>query len=301
MRPTPLALLTLAIASLQGCGAPPEPVIEEDPPSPQVVIETPIQRVTDRPGNTDGVVPIFMYHRITDNGGKYDRTPEGFRSDLQGLHDLGFRPVTLGQYVDNTMELPPGASPVVLTFDDSHPTQIRFTKEGKINPDSAIGIWMSFAEAHQDFPVRGTFFVLKSGFLGRHGDGYKWLLKNGCEVESHTVSHDRLDKMNSSEVKKELAESHEFLIGLGARPRFLSYPFGIRPANRDLTKQFELNGKTYKHDAAVMVGAGPAPSPNDPDRDLYRLPRIQAGDAKLCSTEWLNKVEAGEVQPYVQP
>lgn len=263
----------------------------------------PPSRVTDREGNTDGVVFIAMYHRITEEEGSFARSRSNFRKDLERMYELGFRPVTLGEYIDDTMDLPPGASPVVMTWDDSDPSQISLLEDGTLDPSTGVGIWTEFAKEHPDFPVKGSFFILKSRtFTGTGQAEIDLLLDLGCEVDSHTLSHKRLDRMSDDGVKKELAGAQEFLKSMGVeQPRFLCLPFGIRPKNRELLKSFEWDGKTYIHDAALMVGAGPARSPNDPKRDPHRLPRIQAYDGELGLTHWLDQVEAGNVKPYVQP
>ncbi|MCH8980213.1 MAG: polysaccharide deacetylase family protein [Armatimonadetes bacterium] len=260
------------------------------------------RRVTDREGNTDGVVLIAMYHSVRENEASFARSRDNFRKDLRRLYDLGFRPVTLGEYVDNTMGLQPGASPVIMTWDDSNPSQFRYLDDGSIDPDCAVGIWLQFAADHPDFPVKGSFYVLKNGPFGQDGrQKVAQLLEWGCEVDTHTIRHSNLGKMTDAEVMRELAEAQQFVRGLGSEPRVLCLPFGRRPNNPELLKQFEYEGETYRHDAALMVGAGPAPSPNDPDRDLYSLPRIQAYDGEYGLTYWLGLVEEGKVRPYVQP
>ncbi|MCH8979079.1 MAG: polysaccharide deacetylase family protein [Armatimonadetes bacterium] len=291
----------LLAAVIVGCGQDspaPSPADKQSTDQPE---QTTVARVTDRPGNADGVVLIVMYHSVTEHEGSYARSRENFRKDLQRLYDLGFRPVTLGEYVDDTMDLPPGASPVVITWDDSNRSQFRYLDDGSIDPDCAVGIWKQFAEEHSDFPVRGSFYVLKNGPFG--ADGTKkvaQLLEWGCEVDTHTIRHPNLAKLTDAEVMRELAEAQRFVRGLGSEPRVLSLPFGIRPKNRELLQQFEHEHETYSHIAALMVGAGPALSPNDPDRDLYRLPRIQAFDGEYGLTYWLDLVEAGKTEPYVQ-
>lgn len=293
--------LLLAVV-IVGCG--------QDPPAPPSKVEqlpgqtepAPVARVTDRPGNVEGVVLIAMYHNVFEQEGNFARSRENFRKDLQRLYDLGFRPVTLGQYVDDKMDLPPGASPVVITWDDSNRSQFRYLEDGSIDPDCGVGIWKQFAEDHPDFPVKGSFYVLPNGPFG--ADGPKkvaQLLEWGCEVDPHTISHPNLAKLTDAQVMRELSQAQHFVRGLGSEPRVLSLPFGIRPKNRELLQQFEHEGETYRHIAALMVGAGPAPSPNDPDRDLYGLPRIQAFDGEYGLTFWLDLVETGRVRPYVQP
>lgn len=263
----------------------------------------PKARVSDRPGNTDGVVFVAMYHRVMDQESAYTRSKENFKKDLQRLYDMGFRPVTVGEYIDNTMDLAPGASPIVMTWDDSTENQFRYLPNGEIDPDCAVGMWLEFAKDHPDFPVKGSFFVNANGPFEH--DGQKkvdQLLAWGCEVDSHTMTHEYLSRVDDEKVKKELAGMQDYLKEKGIKnPRILCLPFGLKPKNRELMREFEWNGKTYKHQAALLVGSNPAPSPNDPKRDLYAIPRIQAYDGEQGLTYWLDQIEKGAVKPYVQP
>lgn len=287
-----LALLSCSTAQIE-----PAPIL----PKPRTL--PPPVRVTERPADTDGAVFIVMYHRVTEKPGPYDRTPEQFRNDLQSLYDAGFRPVTLSQYVSGSLEIPSGASPVVLTFDDSDPSQFRFLEDGTIDPVSAVGVVQTFAKEHPDFPMKASFFVLQNGPFGDRGpEKVKYLLDQGCDVGSHTLHHQRLDKMTDDEVKAELAGAQDWLRSLGVpNPDLLSLPLGIRPKDRGLLKSFHWSGMQYEHRAALMVGAGPARSPSNPERDLAALPRINAYDGDRGLAHWLRKAKEGRTRLYVQP
>jgi hypothetical protein len=261
-------------------------------------------RVSERPANTEGQVLVVEYHRITPQEARWDRSIERFKADLKRLYEMGFRPVTLRQYIDNDMDLPPGASPVVFTWDDSDVTQFRILDDGTIDPNSGVGIWQEFAKEHPDFPVRASFYILPPTRWGQA----KWfdrkmeLLKEwGCEVGSHTISHGNLKKMTDEQVKKEFAESIDFIEGYGFECTSLALPFGIAPQNAQLLREFEYNGKKYGFRAALLVGANPAPPSTSDKFDPYRIPRIQAIEGLNGINFWLDKVESGEVQVYVEP
>lgn len=298
-----LGLLSLALA-LIGCSADRPSTESAEPKAPNPDAPTvQKERVSDRPANTDGVVFVAMYHRVMPEEGSYTRSVEGFKRDLQRLYDLGFRPVTMGEYIDDKMDLAPGASPVVMTWDDSTENQFRYLPDGSIDPTCAIGLWQEFAKTHPDFPVKGSFYVNANGPFEHDGPKkVEQLLAWGCEVDSHTMTHEYLSRVDDETVKKELGGMQDYLRKLGVKnPRVMCLPFGLRPKNRELLRSFEWNGKTYTHQAALLVGSNPAPSPKDPKRDLYAIPRIQAYDGEMGLTYWLDEVEKGNVKPYVQP
>lgn len=297
----PLTLLTLALLlCVQACRKE-EPSDAATGPQPQPSA-APL-RVTGRPANTQGDVFVLMYHRVVEKPGPYDRTPANFKKDLETLYEKGFRPITLSQYVSGKFDLAPGASPVVFTFDDSDPSQFRYLENGAIDPDCAVGVWQNFAKEHPDFPVRASFFVLQNGPFRKDGEKkVKQLIEWGCDVASHTLHHVRLDKISEDEIKNELAGTIDWLQSLGVKnPGLLSLPYGRSPKDKSVLFSFWLDGKEYKHDAALLVGAGPAPSPNSVKFDAFAVPRIQATEAERGITYWLDKVDQGKVALYVQP
>ena len=262
------------------------------------------ERVTDRPGNRMGSVPVIMYHRFGEEESFMVRSYQNFRNDLLRLYNMGFRPVTLNEFVTNQMQLPRGASPVVLSFDDSHPTQFTFLDNGEIDPDCALGIWSEFAETYPDFPVKGTFFVLPNGPFGQTRLREKkmaFLKESGSEVGSHTMSHAALNELEDEEVMKELADSYNFVTKLGFTARSFATPYGIAPKNRELLENFEWDGFQYGYDNICLAGSSMAPSPLSQALDRARIPRIQAYDGPFGIVYWLNRISNGKSAPYVQP
>jgi peptidoglycan/xylan/chitin deacetylase (PgdA/CDA1 family) len=265
----------------------------------------PVTRVSDRPANEAGAVLILEYHHVKSGKGDMFRTPAQFKADLERLYEMGFRPVTVSEYLANDMDLAPGASPVVMTFDDSNPSQFQLKDDGTVDPASAVGIWSEFAQEHPDFPVKGTFYVLPDVMWGqpKHLDKKLELLRGwGSELGSHTTTHPQLRKLTDEQVKKELATSIDALEKLGEKsPVSLALPFGISPKNKDLLKGFSYGGKTYSMKAAMLVGANPAPAPTDEKLNRYRIPRIQAYPGDSGSDYWLKQVAKGNVKVYVAP
>ncbi|MCW5941213.1 MAG: polysaccharide deacetylase family protein [Fimbriimonadaceae bacterium] len=286
-----------------GCGqAPPIPAASGRLENQATPAPEPMPRATDRAANLQGDVLIVEYHKIAAAEARWDRSRARFRADLERFYKMGFRPVTVGQYLDGNMPLPPGASPIVFTFDDSHPSQFRLLKDGSVDPDCAVGIWRSFAEKHPDFPVRATFYVLPPTPWGQPKQlaaKYALLKEWGCELGSHTVTHTSLKKLDAEGVKRELAGAIDFIEAAGFRCRTIALPYGIAPKDERLLRAFEYRGKRYAMEGALLVGANPARSPSASARDAFRLPRIQGIEGDMGITYWLDRVEQGGVRPYV--
>ncbi len=305
-RPHHALLPLLPAFFLAGCGkeepvAPPGKSTVSAPPaagSGKAEVPASKTRVTDRNPNHEGQVFVAEWHQIRDGKNSMFRSAAKFRSDLQRLHKMGFRPVTATQYLTGKMDLPPGASPVVMTFDDSPKTQFALSADGSVDPKCAVGIWLDFAKSHPDFPVRATFFVLPDTMFGQPKALEKKLamLKEwGCEIANHTVTHRSLRSLNAAAVGKEIADANATLEKHGAEgPHPMALPMGISPRDRKLLDRPDLSG-------VFLVGAGPAPAPGPKlDAVKTRIPRIQSYDGELSLNEWLDAAAKGRVKLYVE-
>lgn len=251
------------------------------------------------PPNEGGMVPILEYHRIAARTGPYDRTPNAFRHDLARLYREGYRPVLLQELVRGNVDLPHGASPVVLTFDDADASQFRYLPGGgrRVDPDCAVGILQAFARAHPDFPVRATFYVLPESAFGpaRERAEKMRLLRDemGCEIGNHTVTHRSLRAMNDETVAREIGGCVAKIEAIlpGTKVESIALPMGISPRNRALLASGIGAGQRYANEAVLLVGANPAPSPFDKAFQPLRLPRIQAVEGPMGITYWLNYLQ----------
>ena len=262
-------------------------------------------RVSNRKPNPNGDVLVLMYHKFAVKETHYDRSYDHFGQDLERLYQMGFRPVTLSQYLSNDMPLRPGASPVVITMDDSADSQFQLQSDGSVAPDCAVGIWETFAATHPDFPVRGTFYVLPGVMWGQKlwADRKVELLKQwGSELGSHTWDHPSLRKLSDEKVKVEIAKSLDFLRDkYGYEHVSFAYPYGIYPKNMTLLDGFYLNDRSYVMTGAVTCDTDLAPSPNSDGFKPFKVPRVEAEEGPLGVDYWLDKIERGHRAVFVAP
>ncbi|NLC58731.1 MAG: polysaccharide deacetylase family protein [Armatimonadetes bacterium] len=286
-----VSLITLLILAAAGCrqsshqpappaaNAPAAGTSQPRPPAPQAP-------VSDAAPNELGRVPVLEYHVIGPKEGRWARTPAAFRKDLETLYQLGFRAVSLEEYVTGNINLPRGASPVVITFDDATEGQFRYLeKDGKlvIDPDCAVGILEAFHRKHPDFGLKATFFVLPDSAFGQpeyRQQKLRYLAERGLELGNHTWSHDALKRLSNAKVQEELARPQQALAEVVPNFRFfsLALPHGIAPKEKALAHKGTWNGITYEHQAVLLVGSVPAPSPYDKDFDPQAIQRVQATD-----------------------
>jgi peptidoglycan/xylan/chitin deacetylase (PgdA/CDA1 family) len=262
-------------------------------------------RVSTRPPNTDGDVMVLMYHRFGSNEEYMVRSLANFRKDLARLWKAGFRPVTLSEYVDGRFSIPPGASPVVMTFDDSWDSQFMLLRDGTPDPNTAVGIWRAFSKSHPDFPVKGTFFCLPNGPFGKAKQGRKkiqMLQAWGSEIGAHTVTHPNLARLSDERVKRELVGIRDYLVNKGAtHVRTFALPYGLLPSNTKLLHGFYWNGKPFRYDAVVLAAGNPAPSPLSKRFNRLRIPRVIASEDDLGINNWFRRMENRTWKPFVQP
>lgn len=262
------------------------------------------------PPNPMGSIPILEYHKIDTPEARWTRTPENFRKDLQTFYDKGYRLIRLQDFLENKIRVERGRTPLILTFDDSSPGQLRFLPDGKggyrVDPDCAVGILESFYARHPDFGMAATFFVLPAADPPNRlfnqpeytGEKLRYLVAKGFEIGNHTLWHANLAKMRDQGVQRQIALAlREIRKAVpGYVPKALALPLGIYPNNRDLLLSGQFEGTTYQHAGVLMVSGGPAEPPNHPSFDPIRIPRIQAIESEL--RYWQNYLDKNPSKRY---
>ncbi len=268
-----------------------------------------------RAPNEMGRIPVLEYHLIGERESRWSRNWQRFARDLELLHVRGYRPITVRQLVEGRIDVGPGLSPVVITFDDASPGQFRFVEVNdsvRVDPTSALGVWEAFAARHPEWTGRAVFCVLPSadeghaffGDKGIQGQRTAWrlakvryLITQGHEVCNHTLWHANLSKMSDAVVQQQIARAQLAVDSAvaGYTPRTLALPLGMWPRNRSLLERGSWRDPqsdrvtTYAIDAVLMVSGGAARSPNDSLFDPRRIPRIQVFGEEL--ERWLARFE----------
>jgi peptidoglycan/xylan/chitin deacetylase (PgdA/CDA1 family) len=275
---------------------------------------TPALPIPTYPPDKTGDIMVLEYHAIGEPEGRWTRTPDHFRNDLEYLLAHGYYPVNLIDVVRRDLDqVPRGRRPVVLTFDDSTEGQFRYLPDGSLDPQCAAGILKAMHDQYGDaWPLRATFFVLlgadkdKPGALlfGQEDSGpqkVQTLAGWGMEIGSHTIHHLNFSQATPEQIQWELAVSQNRLEALipGHEVRSLALPFGIYPGDLSLLKEgySESAGLSYRYEAAVKVGGEPAPSPFSPHFDPFFIPRVQAFQSEL--DRWLSYYEQYPERYYV--
>lgn len=236
--------------------------------------------------NELGLIMVLEYHSIARPEARWTRTPENFRKDLDLLYKRGYYLTPLRDFVNNTMDVPAGKSPVILTFDDAREDQFKYIKDKSgnkiIDPDCGIGVIESFTKQHPDFGKAATFFVLPEVSFGQTKEDaqkkYEFLEANGYEIGNHSLSHPMFSTLSDDKVTKELGAN---VVGVKKfLPNYdvitLAYPYGSVPKNLKVVESGTFQGVKYKNIAAFLVGSEPSYSPVSKKFKPLMIPRIQA-------------------------
>jgi len=314
--PSPLRLCTgclLTVSLLSGCGGAPQQETVDSATRPSANVAASVEPVPDAMSaspsvfplpepasvraNELGDIPVLMIHQVEENArGDYAQTPEQFRQSMEYLATHRYVPVTAAELVTGDLDLPAGTSPVVLTFDDGHPSQFRLLPDGTVDPSCAVGILMSVAEKYPGFRAVGTMYVNERPF-GRSDPGpeLRWLASHGWEIGNHTAHHANLGALDTAGVQAEIGELHLLLAEElpGYQVRTMSLPFGIMPDDPAAAYRGTWQGVTYSYDGVMLVGAGPAPSPYSKDWNPFAIPRIRSwhGSIDLDEDYWMPRLE----------
>ena len=299
-------IMAIVLIVFTSCGADEEPVIEEEPIVVPVVVpvSTPIPTPQPTPEpepepepdpifpNEIGEIMIIMYHGLVyENASPYDRTIEGFRSDLQWLYDEGYRLISMYDLINNNITTPAGFTPVVISFDDGRSSAFSFVEDEDGNltpaPDSAVYIMNAFYEENPDFGRTAIFFVNyhPEPFrgAGTFEERFRYLIDHGFEIGNHGLMHQNFALLNARSLQREIGQMDQFIRGIipDYNSLVLAYPFGIRPWPdlRHYVMEGEYYYAPYSHAWALRVGnTGVPANPHHINFDPTNVSRVVGTD-----------------------
>jgi peptidoglycan/xylan/chitin deacetylase (PgdA/CDA1 family) len=199
-------------------------------------------------------IPVLMYHSIDYEKGNELRIPkEKFREQMKYLKDEGFTPLSLDELYSHILlgtKIP--QKPIVITLDDGYVD----------NYTNAYPVLKEFGFKAVVFMITN---MMNSSSAYLSSDQIKEMDKEGISIESHTVSHPKLDQLSYEEQIKELKDSKEELEKvLGRNVKYIAYPYG--KFNKNTLKAVDEVG--YK--MAFSTESGLANKSNG----VYKLHRI---------------------------
>ena len=262
--------------------------------------------------NEAGQVMILMYHNIDQEESTWTRTMDHFRQDLQTLYDLGYRPISLTDYVLGHIDIEAGMTPVVLTFDDGNLNNFRILDDGSIDPNSAVGMLLDFHQQYPDFPLEASFFITGAvPFRQRDWVEYKlnFLIEQGMDIGNHTLDHINFTKASAQDIQAQIGSQAQRLEGWLTDSSYqvntLALTYGSRPSDKSLEIYLEegmYETHSYRNIAILNVGSNPAKSPFVKGFNPLSLPRVRASLIDVAKTglyDYLAYFEANPDQRFI--
>lgn len=287
MKKRTLFILPLFMA-LSACASTPQ---ETTPP----VIQEPVETLDPKSEidlslkpDESGQIMVLMYHNLGDEEDVWVRSVENFKKDLQTLYDLGFRPISLSDYVTGHITTEQGKTPVVLTFDDGRKNNYAILDDGSIDPNCVVAILEDFHASHPDFPLEATFFLTGSVPFGQSSlieQKINHILEVGMDVGNHTVNHPNFSKLTDPvEIQDEIGLQAQYIEGFIHQDytvNTLALTYGSRPKAdelKPLMAQGSAKDIPYTNIVLLNVGSNPGLSPFRLDFDSMSVPRVRASE-----------------------
>jgi len=195
-------------------------------------------------------VPVLMYHHINPNkGDMVTVTPEVFDSQMCFLRDSGYRTLTLDELMGVVAGGNPGARSVVVTFDDGYLDNYiyAFPVLKRYGIRAAVFLVTSWVEGASASGADTNAVIREFADAPPLHDATKAYAADGrfekfsvdwnmvremkasglVEFYSHTVTHDRCDRLGPVELDRELRESRDAIeAALGSNCDYLCWPKG---------------------------------------------------------------------------
>ena len=158
---------------------------------------------------------VLNYHQIDNKNNYLSVEVSNFETQMKFLVDSGCITITPDELyagIRGEIELPP--KPVLITFDDGYLD----------NYTNAFPILKKYG-------LRATIFIIPAFTSVQPGymtwEQLKEMEANGITVESHTLTHPKLEELPDDEIRSELLNSKALLEqNLGHPVEFLAYPTG---------------------------------------------------------------------------
>jgi peptidoglycan/xylan/chitin deacetylase (PgdA/CDA1 family) len=190
----------------------------------------------------EGQVGILMYHRVAEISAKvieptWNVTPRILRYQLEGLRQLGWKPISLRALLGATRKTLPPRS-FVVTFDDGYENFYTTARPilHELNIPATVFLATAYVNSPDPFPfddwvAAGSILVPKDSWRPMTLEQCKELRRDPLiEIGAHTHTH-RNFRGDPSGLQQDLRDCLEFLeLQLAVKAATFAFPFGLADA-----------------------------------------------------------------------
>lgn len=222
--------------------------------------------------NDNRGIPVLYYHSVRESAdNEVTIKPEKLKEQLNYIKNEGYETLTIKQlndYILNNSPIPEKS--ILITFDDGYMD----------NYYSAFPIL-------KEFNMTATIFCIASELDGSYylsKEAIKEMSDYGIDIESHTVTHPHLDKLEYNKQLEELAKSKKILENITGKAIIsIAYPFG----------DFNNNSINAAKEAGYVLGFTTKLGLSDRNDDPLTLDRIYINSNYEMNTfkDLLNKTK----------
>jgi peptidoglycan/xylan/chitin deacetylase (PgdA/CDA1 family) len=214
------------------------------------------------------VVPILMYHHISENNGGLNVSPQNFKKQMEFLHRGGYKVISLKE-LSHGIKADRGFNfkTVVITFDDGYRDNFVY----------AYPILKKYG-----FPA--TIFLVSS-YVGQDDfltwDQIRQMKDDGISFGAHTRTHKYLPSLKGKPLIEEVVNcKRQIEANLGERVEFFSYPTG----------GFNDEVKDVLRDAGFTAACTINRGRDRFNRDLFELKRIKVKNSAANPVDFFFKL-----------
>lgn len=222
--------------------------------------------------NDNRGIPVLYYHSVKESAdNEVTISPKMLKAQLKYIKDQGYITLTISElknYILNNSPIPEKS--IIITFDDGY-----------------MDNYFNAFPILKDFNMVATIFCITSSLDGSYylsEDAIKEMSNYGIDIQSHTVTHPKLNKLTYNQQLTELKESKKTLEHItGKKIDSIAYPFG------------DFNEETIKaaKNAGYTLGFTTKRGFSDRDDNPLKLDRIYISSKYSMDTfkEILTKTE----------
>lgn len=210
-------------------------------------------------------LPILTFHAVEDRRSVIAISPDVFRRGMEGLHESGYRSLSLTKVVDCLRQGAPFPDrSFVITFDDGY--QSVYEKAFPLLDQYGMPATIFLTVGNKDIGKHAERLPSREGRSMLTWSEIGKMRQRGIDFGAHTLTHPDLTRLSQSQIRTEVHDSRSIIEDkLGIPVTAFAYPYG-----RCDQRSYEIVSQCFDcacTDSLGLVRAG---------SDLFALERVDS-------------------------